>query len=719
MGDIFLKLLNTSITASWLIMVVLCIRLLFHKIPKGIICILWGIVAIRLICPFSIECKFSLQPGAEPIKSSTIVEGEIQPYIPSIDSNMTVLEEFVNPILAESFAYPESDSAAPLQIVTGIAGYIWLCGMISLSIFAIVSIIRLHLLVREAVRYKKNVYICDNVRSPFILGIVKPRIFISSALNDREISYVIAHEKAHLRRKDHVWKPVAYLLLCIYWFNPLCWLSYNLLCKDIELACDEKVIRNMRFIDIKEYSRVLISCAAQRHLVMVCPVAFGEVGVRERVKKILKYKKPSFLISVAAILICIVVAVCFLTDPVSVNFTERIETEATTEMQKLDESENLQQTEKDSLEQSEVTDAVSDLAYYLELSASDLEFQNMSAERKDKILSEYGTLVDGCTLISRESMDGTTEYIVGCYDGEVTQSPLYDMQVMEYSGSGMTEMVQVLYLEENYEALDRILFSEGISSVSTEGYVIQESKIFLSRNKDCFLIQPVDSSLLLSNTFYFYNIPERGRSYVEDALTRGIALNEVAEPYLSVSLLSEKYGEITENIPLTEEEASAMLVESKMEIPEGCGFIATLNINGESELFSERTGVPQSAYNLAVEKCGYKLASSQDITSFIEKASLISIWQEEPVILEDVYLTRLEEILKSAEYSGVGNCGYKAKLVLELENGETMTVFKGMDDCGSLVFGSYGGYKISKEADTEFWEMFGLGANAEERLNRE
>ena len=155
------------------------------------------------------------------------------------------------------------------------------------------------------------------------------------------------------------------------------------------------------------------------------------------------------------------------------------------------------------------------------------------------------------------------------------------------------------------------------------------------------------------------------------------------------------------------------------EIPEGYGFVATLNINGESELFSERTGVPQSVYNLAVEKCGYKFVSPHDITSSIEKASLICSWQEEPVVLEDVYLTRLEEILRSTEYSGVGNCGYKAKLVLELENGETMTIFKGMDDCGSLVFGSYGGYKISKESDAEFWEMFGLGVNAEERLNRE
>lgn len=610
MGDIFLKLLNTSITAGWLIVAVLCIRLLFRRIPKGIICILWGIVAIRLICPFSIACKYSLQPGVEPIKSSTIVDGEVFEYIPSVDSKFTVLDEMVNPVLAENFAYPETDSVAPLQVVTEIAGYVWLCGMISLCVFAIISIIRLLLLVREAVPYKDNVFICDEVRSPFILGIIKPRIFISSALSDKEISYVIAHEKAHLRRKDHVWKPVAYLLLCIYWFNPLCWLAYSLLCRDIELACDEKVIRNMKFMEIKEYFGVLVSCAAQRHLVMVCPVAFGEVGVRERVKKILKYKRPSFLIFMAAIMICIVVAVCFLTDPVSVSSTETIETEVTTETQKP--NENLQQTEDNGSEQSEAMDAVSDLAYYLELSASDLEFQNMSVERKAEILSEYGTLLDEYTLISRESMDGTTEYIVGYYNGEVAQSPLYDMQIMEYSGSSMTEMVQVLYLEENYEALDRILFSEGISAVSTEGYVIQESNIFLSQNKDYFLIQPVDSSLLLCNTFYFYNIPERGRNYIDDALSRGIALNEMKEPYLSVSLISEKYGEITENIPLTEEEASAMLSERKMEIPEGSGFVATLNINGESELFSERTGVPQSAYNLAVEKCGYKFATPND-----------------------------------------------------------------------------------------------------------
>lgn len=315
MGEVFVKLLNMSITASWLILAVLCVRFLFRRIPKWVNCLLWGIVAIRLIFPFSIESELSLQPSAEPIKSSAIVEGEILPYVPSIDSNLEILENTVNPILAETFAYQESDSVAPLQVFTGIAGSVWLCGMVALFIFALVSMIKLGLSVRESVQYRENIYICDVVKSPFILGIIKPRIYLSSALNKDEIEFIIAHEKAHLRRKDHFWKPLGYLLLCIYWFNPLCWLAYIMLCKDIELACDERVIKNMSFDDKKEYSRVLLSCAAQRRLVYVCPLAFGEVGVKERIKSVLNYKKPAFWIIMIAIVVCIIVAICFLTNP--------------------------------------------------------------------------------------------------------------------------------------------------------------------------------------------------------------------------------------------------------------------------------------------------------------------------------------------------------------------------------------------------------------------
>ncbi len=317
MGDIFLKLLNMSITAGWLILAVLCIRLLFRKIPKWVNCLLWGVVAIRLICPFSIESQFSILPSTEPIKSSTVVEGEMQNYIPSIDSRLTIVENTINPMLTETFAYNESNSVAPLQIVTYAAGLVWCCGMVLLIIYAMGSAVKLHKLVREAVCIRDNIYICDAVKSPFILGIFRPRVYLSSALREGEMDYILAHESAHLKRKDHWWKALGYLLLCTYWFNPLCWMAYSLLCKDVELACDEKVAKDMTLHEKKEYSKVLLSCARQRSLIMVCPLAFGEVGVKERVKYVLNYKKPTLWMITAAAAILVVLAVCFLTNPTS------------------------------------------------------------------------------------------------------------------------------------------------------------------------------------------------------------------------------------------------------------------------------------------------------------------------------------------------------------------------------------------------------------------
>lgn len=315
MEGCFLKLLNMSITASWLILAVLGIRFFFRKTPKWIICLLWGAVAVRLIFPFSIESKFSLQPSAEPIKTSAIVEGDVVPFVPSIDSSLGIVENTVNPVLAEAFAYQKAEGAAPLQVFAELAGSVWLCGMLVLLLFAAVSMIKLRLCVREGVRYKENIYICDTVRSPFILGIIRPRIYLSSVLTEGEADYIIAHEKAHLRRRDNLWKPFGYLLLCLYWFNPLCWVAYIMLCKDIELACDERVIRDMSFGNKKEYSRVLLSCASQRRLVSVCPLAFGEVGVKERVKAVLNYKKPAFWITMIAVAVCVIVSICFLTNP--------------------------------------------------------------------------------------------------------------------------------------------------------------------------------------------------------------------------------------------------------------------------------------------------------------------------------------------------------------------------------------------------------------------
>lgn len=315
MGDIFLKLLNRSITAGWFLLAVLCIRLIFRKAPKWMHCLLWGMAAVRLICPFFVESGFSILPSTEPIKTSTVVDGEVRNDIPSIDSRLTIVENTINPLLTESFSYRESESAAPLQIVTYAVGVAWACGTVLLIVYAMGSMIRLNRLVREAVCVKDPIYLCDAVRSPFILGIVRPRIYLPSALCEKEIGYIIAHESAHLKRKDHWWKLLGYFLLCVYWFHPLCWVSYAMFCKDLELACDEKVARGLTFHEKKEYARVLLSCTRQRSLLMVCPLAFGEVGVRERVKSVLNYKKPTLWMMIAAAAVFAVSALCFLTDP--------------------------------------------------------------------------------------------------------------------------------------------------------------------------------------------------------------------------------------------------------------------------------------------------------------------------------------------------------------------------------------------------------------------
>ncbi len=345
MGDIFFKVLNMSITAGWLVLVVLAVRLLFRRMPKWVCCLLWGIVAVRLLVPFSIESPFSLQPSAQPIQATAIVNGELKSYLPSIDSRLSFVENRVNPALQDTFAYQEAASATPLQIVTEIAGVIWLAGMILLVIFAVVSAIRLHLLVREAICYRENSYLCDAVTTPFILGVLRPRIYLPSTLTEGELDYILAHENAHLKRGDHVWKTIGYLMLCVYWFNPLCWIAYLMLCKDIELACDEKVIRDMSFDDKKEYSRVLLSCATQRRFVLRCPLAFGEVGVKERVKMVLNHKKCAFGITVLAVVVCVIVAVCFLTNPVGAPSDEATEvTEVTSSAAPADKTETTDST---------------------------------------------------------------------------------------------------------------------------------------------------------------------------------------------------------------------------------------------------------------------------------------------------------------------------------------------------------------------------------------
>lgn len=310
MSNIFVAILNNALVASWIILAVIVLRLLIKKMPKWVSCLMWGLVAVKLVIPFSIESIFSLVPSAKPIP----LDIEYAP-IPQIDSGIPTVNTIVNPMLENNFAAVEVASVNPMQVVMGIASYIWIVGFASLAIYALVSFVMLKSKIKETERVDERVYICRSIESPFILGIINPRIYLPDSMEEDAYACVLEHEKAHIKRGDFIWKPLGFLILAVYWFNPLCWVAYVMLCKDIEYACDERVTKDKDKAWKATYCQALLDLSIQRKLISACPVAFGEVSVKDRVKSVLNYKKPAFWIIIASIIICIIVGICFLTNP--------------------------------------------------------------------------------------------------------------------------------------------------------------------------------------------------------------------------------------------------------------------------------------------------------------------------------------------------------------------------------------------------------------------
>ena len=319
MNELFLKIINMSISASWLVLAVLILRFVLKKALKWINVLLWGIVAIRLICPFSFESTLSLIPSAETIPLNIGMD-----TTPTINSGISAINNAVNPIISQSNTPMAGASVNLLQITIGIYEYIWIFGMIALALYTAISYWRLRRKVDTAVRYKDNIFQSENVSFPFVLGIIKPRIYLPFKMNGQYLEYVVAHEQAHICRKDHWWKPLGFLLLMIHWFNPLMWLAYVLLCRDIELACDEKVIKELGNEQRGDYTQALVACSVNRRMIAACPLAFGEVSVKERVKSVMNYKKPAFWVIIISVIVCVGVAVCFLTNPKQDSYTLRI-----------------------------------------------------------------------------------------------------------------------------------------------------------------------------------------------------------------------------------------------------------------------------------------------------------------------------------------------------------------------------------------------------------
>ena len=310
MSNFFLTILNMSISASWLLLAVLLLRLILKKAPKWVAVLLWGIVALRLICPFAIESPLSLIPSAETVSPQIMMD-----RTPQIDSGVPVINSAINPAISGSLSPAPGTSMNPLQLWIPLVAILWLAGVAAMLIYMAVSYYRVKKKVRAAILLRDNIFQSEQVVSPFVLGLIKPKIYLPFHIDEQDMPHVIAHEQAHIERKDHWWKPLGFALLAVHWFNPLMWLGYILLCRDIELACDEKVVKEMDSCEKADYSQALLSCSVSRRAITACPLAFGEVGVKKRVKSVLRYKKPAFWIIVTAIILLSVVAVCFLTNP--------------------------------------------------------------------------------------------------------------------------------------------------------------------------------------------------------------------------------------------------------------------------------------------------------------------------------------------------------------------------------------------------------------------
>ena len=428
MAAVFLKLLNLSISASWLVLAVLVLRLVLRRAPKWVNVLLWGMVALRLMLPFSIESAVSLIPSAETVSPAAV---QFDPA-PTITSGVSVIDNAVNPSLSEHFSAVPTASVNPLYVWTEIAGWVWLIGLGAMLLYALVSYLRLRRRVSVSLPIQDHIYLCDAISSPFILGVVKPRIYLPSGLDEVQQQNVLSHERAHLTRRDHWWKPLGFALLAVYWFNPVLWLAYTLLCRDIELACDERVIRTMDENAVKTYSAVLLACSMPRKAVITCPLAFGEVGVKERVRNALHYKKPAFWVVAASVAVCVVVAVCFLTNPPTdtdaaglIGFHRERVTYADVTDENGAQPSNVQLT----AEETDAVYALLDTLQYKRLGTASamqdcyarLYFISAAGERCEVMLSEREMLVNpitgGKTARLYELRSGSTElrdYLLGC-----------------------------------------------------------------------------------------------------------------------------------------------------------------------------------------------------------------------------------------------------------------------------------------------------------------
>lgn len=290
MEALFIQIVKLSISASLLALAAVVLRPLFRRAPKWIPCALWALVGLRLVLPITVHSRVSVVP--DPV----VITTQVRAYTAAVRE--------------EAAALPV---ASPAVSVTRVLAWVWLAGVCAMLVYFLVSSAALHRRVRGSSIRSEGVRVSEWAQTPFVLGVLRPVIILPTGLAEEDLPYILAHERAHIRRGDQIWKPLGFVLLSVYWFDPVLWLAYILLCRDIEAACDERVIREMSAEGRRAYSCALLNCAVHRRVISACPIAFGEVGVKARIKSVMNYRRPAFWIILLAVLASVIAAVCLLT----------------------------------------------------------------------------------------------------------------------------------------------------------------------------------------------------------------------------------------------------------------------------------------------------------------------------------------------------------------------------------------------------------------------
>jgi len=684
-------------------------------------CALWAIPAARLLFPFELKSSLSIMAPAEPV-SESLTAAISQPTgleVPSwLGSGIGVNGIGVHTITDDiRNGLDPVSTHAPSLSVEGIILLIWLIGAAVTAGIIIYQNVKFSRSAKRHGEFMGNgfglpVYLLGALPSPCLAGIIKPKIYINrqTLISDEVLEMTIRHEMTHYKRLDHIWGAVRGLLLVLYWFHPLVWYCSELFRADCETACDAAATRGMDEVEKQSYGMALISLASRvprgntGRLVCLSTMNGGKKLLKERITLLANGRT---LRCAAVIAIAVAAVLCF-TMCTTPGGNEEVSLPPPSPTPGLWDHEPPPASEIPSATTEPVPipamgeeGTLEDLAYFLELCAYNNKWGNMYYD-PEPILKEYGDLLDDFKLIYRASDDEQYAYIAGIYEGEPDENPFNGLYSVEIGYSDTESTVQVLYNEEQREWVER---SMAASQLPMDTRLLHNSRIYWHPESPLIIIEPVDvkSSLTVAYSRYL-----RGqRAYIADAAQRGIALIRPEGPHLEIYMISDKWGEITEWIPLTELEAEAILAEDKTEIIPGFGFAATIRYRDIDEFYNENRGIPQSVLDLAVEKCNYRFGDPGMINAPITEAKLECSWLNEPLYADEADLARLEAILKNAQFGYVGACGYGAKLTVRMGN-EMVTMFKGTDGCDTIVFGSYSGYFLGDAENIEFWSIFGL-----------